>query len=65
MAHEYSVAIHQYIAHKISSIKAKESTAKKQNDIESYEFYRGQLQELFKIREYLTDRIDLRTQKYY
>ena len=65
MAHEYSVTIHQYITDRISSMKKKELVAKKQNDIERYQFYRGQLQELFTIREYLTEKVDLQTQKYY
>ncbi len=65
MAHTYSVAIHHYISDKISAAETNAEQAKKQNDNESYHFYRGQLEELYKIREYLTARIDLQTQKYY
>ena len=65
MAHSYSVTIHHYISEKISVARSKQENAEKQNDMENYHFYRGQLEELFKIREYLTDKIDLQTQKYF
>ena len=65
MAHSYSVTIHDYISEKISVAKSMQEQAKVQNALENYNFYRGQLEELFKIREYLTDRIDLQTQKYF
>ena len=65
MAHTYSVTIHHYISDKISVAKSNQENAKKQNDIKRCNFYAGQLEELFKIREYLADRIDLQTQKYY
>ena len=65
MAHIYSVTIHHYISDKISVAESKQEKAKKQNDIENYNYYKGQLEELFKIREYLADRIDLQTQKYF
>lgn len=65
MAHEYSVTIHHYISEKISSIKSKEDSAKEQDDFVKCRFYRGQLEELFTIREYLTKKVDLQTQKYY
>jgi len=65
MAHTYSVTIHHYISDKISVAESNQEKAKKQNDIKRCNFYTGQLEELFKIREYLADRIDLQTQKYY
>ena len=65
MAHIYSVTTHDYISEKISVARSKQEKAKGQNDLENYNFYRGQLEELFKIRKYLTDRIDLQTQKYF
>lgn len=63
MAHSYSVTIHHYISEKISAARSKQEKAEWQKDMENYHFYRGELEELFKIREYLTDRIDLQTQR--
>ena len=65
LAHEYSVEIHNYISEKISVAEEKKKRAEKQNDSETQQFCEGQLKELFKIRKYLTERIDLKTQKYY
>ena len=65
MAHEYSVAIHNYISEKISVAEEKKKKEEKHNDFETQQFSEGQLKELFKIRKYLTERIDLKTQKYY
>ncbi len=65
MAHEYSVAIHNYISEKIVIVEENKKKAEKHYDIESQQFYKGQLKELFKIRKYLTEKIDLKTQKYY
>ena len=65
MAHEYSVKIHNYIIDKMAVAEQKKKKAEKQKDFETQCFCDGQLRELFKIREYLTERIDLKTQKYY
>jgi len=65
MAHEYSVAIHNYISEKIAVAEEKKKKAEKHNNFKTQQFYEGQLKELFKIRKYLTERIDLKTQKYY
>ncbi|MDM8536158.1 hypothetical protein QUF70_05345 [Desulfobacterales bacterium HSG17] len=65
MAHEYSVIIHDYLASKIKTAQEKQSKAKKIEDLNNVHFYNGQLEELFSIRKYLTDQIDLDTQKYY
>ena len=40
-------------------------TAEKRADAKSLRFCEGQLEELYNIRKYLTERIDLETQKYY
>ena len=65
MTHSYSVEIHNYISAKIAIAEEKNKKAQKQNDFEIQRFYQGQLKELYKIREYLTEKIDLKTQKYY
>jgi hypothetical protein len=65
MVHAYSVEVHDYISEKIAIAEKKSKKAHKQNDFETQRFYQGQLKELFKMREYLTMRIDLKTQKYY
>ncbi|MFC1821469.1 hypothetical protein ACFL9T_02100 [Thermodesulfobacteriota bacterium] len=65
MAHSYSVEIHNYINEKMLVAEEKRKQAKKQNDLETCHFFEGQLKELSKIREYLTERIDLSTQDYY
>ena len=65
MAHSYSVEIHNYINEKMIVAEEKQRQAKKQNDIETCQFFEGQLKELSEIREYLTERIDLSTQEYY
>ena len=65
MAHEYSVEIHNYLAAEIKSAEAKKKGAEDENDSMAQRFLEGQLSELFKIREYLNERIDLKTQDYY
>jgi hypothetical protein len=65
MTHAYSVEVHSYISEKIAVAEGKSKKAQKQNDFETQRFYQGQLKELFKMREYLTEKIDLKTQKYY
>ncbi len=63
MAHEYSVKLHDWISEKIKLANSKIKTARDDNDTESEYYYNGQLQELLEIRQYLTDQIDLDTQK--
>jgi len=65
MTHAYSVEVHNYISEQIAIFEEKNKKAQKQNDFETQRFYQGQLKELFKMREYLTKSIDLKTQKYY
>ena len=63
--HEYSVKIHQYIRQRIAFAEKMKKEAHRQNDFETQRFYEGQLKELFNIRQYLTGKIDLNTQRYY
>jgi hypothetical protein len=65
MANEYSVAIHNYISGKIAAAEKNRKDAEQQNDLASIRYYMGQLKELNNIRQYMVDKIDLKTQKYY
>ena len=65
MANEYLVLVHNYITEKIAVAEEGKKKARKQGDHETQTFCDGQLKELYNIREYLTARIDLKTQKYY
>jgi len=65
MTNEYSVLIHEYLIEKITLAEQKKKTAEKTGRTEVGRFHDGQLSELFKIRAYLSEKIDLKTQKYY
>ena len=65
MANEYSVAIHNYISDKIAAAEKDKKDAEKNEDLASTRYFEGRLQELYKIRQYMVDRIDLKTQQYY
>ena len=62
MTHEYSVLIHDYLIEKIALAEQKRQSAEK---AAAGRFHDGQLSELLKIRAYLSEKIDLKTQKYY
>ena len=65
MANEYSVAIHNYISDKIAAVEKNKKTAEMENDLGSISYFNGQLKEFNYIRQYIVDKIDLKTQKYY
>jgi len=65
MANEYSVAIHNYISDKIAAAEKNMKLAEQGGDAGSIPYFRGQLQELYNIRQYLVEKIDLKTQKYF
>lgn len=65
MTNEFSVIIHNYISDKISTTEKNKRHAIKKNDIESISYYEGQLKELISIRQFMAEKIDLKTQKYY
>ena len=65
MANEYSVAIHNFISNKIATIEKNKKDAEKENDLAAARYCEGQLQELRLIRQYLNEKIDLKTQKYF
>ena len=65
MAHEYSVLVHDYLKEKIEMVKKEKKAALDIADEEKAAFFNGQLDEFLSLRQYLTDNIDLDTQKYY
>jgi len=65
MANQYSVEIHQYISAKIAAANTQIKKPEIAHDPVIRRFYEGQLYELDKIRQYLAQNIDLKTQKYY
>jgi len=62
---EYSVAIHNYISDKIAAAEKNARLAERNSDAGSIRCYKGQLMELYNIRQYMVEKIDLKTQKYY
>ncbi|MDB4441936.1 hypothetical protein N9219_00795 [bacterium] len=65
MANQYSVEIHKYISDKIAAATSQQKKAEAADDTAARRFFAGQLYELEKIREYMAQNIDLKTQKYY
>jgi hypothetical protein len=65
MANEYLVAIHNYISDRIAAAENNKKNAAQQNDLTSLQYWEGQLQELKAIRQYLAEKIDLKTQTYF
>ena len=65
MANEYLVEIHKYISARIVSAENEKKTADANNDLDSKRFYEGQLREWLKMRRYLANKVDLKTQKYF
>ena len=65
MTNQYSVEIHQYVSKKIKAVEDQLHQAKESNDIGRQRFIEGQLMEFLKLREYMHETIDLRTQEYY
>ncbi len=65
MANDYLVEIHNYITQKIKESTATKDRARKQGNTREICFHSGQLAELIAIRDFLSTRFDLDTQKYY
>jgi hypothetical protein len=65
MANEYLVAIHNYISAKLAAAESHKKSAARQNDLTSLQYWEGQLKELKALRQYLAEKIDLKTQTYY
>ncbi len=65
MPHIFSVEIHEYLSTKIEHAEGKRKQAIGDNDESLQRTLEGELLELVKMRQYLTENIDLKTQKYY
>jgi hypothetical protein len=65
MANEYLIEIHNYISEKTLGAQNRKDEAKANNKLESQRFYEGQLKEWHYLRTYLTEKVDLKTQKYF
>ena len=65
MAHEYSVMIHTFIGEKITLAEQNRQAACLKGDSAGQRFYEGQLTELMDLRRYLSEKIDLKTQRYF
>ena len=65
MTNQYSIEIHQYVTQKIKEIEDQLLLAKERNDPGELRFLEGQLQEFHTFREYMHEKIDLKTQEYY
>jgi hypothetical protein len=65
MAHAFSVEIQNFLTGGIKIAEDKKSSARQANDLESEQYYAGQLQELHHLRQYLTENFDLKNHKYY
>lgn len=65
MANEYLVEIHNYISAKMAAAEKNKKIAEQQKDLNSKQYWEGQLRELAAIRQYLVEKIDLKTQRYF
>jgi len=65
MANEYLIEIHNYISEKILRAQNRKDRANANNEMASQRFYEGQLKEWHHLRTYLTEKVDLKTQKYF
>ncbi len=65
MANEYLIEIHNYISEKIARAQSLKNKANANHEMESKRFYEGQLDEWHRLRAYLAERVDLKTQKYF
>lgn len=65
MAHVFSVEIHDFLSKKILLAEENKKVAEQENNEDNRLYHEGQLLELKTLRQYLTDNIDLKTQKYY
>jgi len=65
MTNQYSVEIHKYVSEKIKAVEDQLHQAKESSDNGRQRFLEGRLMELIKLREYMHETIDLRTQEYY
>ena len=65
MTNQYSIEIHQYVTEKIKALEDQLAQAKKIDDPGSQRFLEGQLLEFLTFRDYMHEKIDLKTQDYF
>jgi len=65
MPNDYSIAIHAHLTQVIETTEAQLQTARKTGNITTESYYRGKLDELDWIRDYLSKNIDLKNFTYY
>lgn len=65
MAHEYSVQIHDWLTRQIETVAEELKNYEAKGDGLKQNYFKGRYDELLGLRRYLTERIDLDTQKYY
>ncbi len=65
MAHIFSVEIHDFLSRKIHLAEEGKKAAQQNKDEDRGRYYEGRLLELQTLRHYLSDHIDLKTQKYF
>lgn len=65
MPHIFSVEIHAYLSAKIEQVEEKKKLVVGDKADTLQRCIEGELLELVAMRQYLTDNIDLKTQKYY
>jgi len=65
MAHAFSVEIHDFLSQKILEAEEGKQAAELNRDTAGFHYFEGRLLELQEMRQYLSDHIDLKTQKYF
>jgi hypothetical protein len=65
MTNQYSIEIHNYVSERIKILEDQLQRSKAGNDPGQRRFLEGQFEEFLKLREYMHETIDLRTQAYY
>jgi hypothetical protein len=65
MTNSHLVEIHNHISAKLAAAESQRRNAEQQNNSTSLHYWEGQLQELKALRQYLSEKIDLKTQTYF
>ena len=65
MANDYLVEIHRFISEKIKAAQSGRADALTRGDPVTESLFNGQLRELYGLRAFMAERMDLITQKYY
>ena len=65
MANQFLVEIHRYLSRQIDTADRARQEARSLGDSARQAFYAGKIDELHKLRAYISEKFDLLTQKYY